>query len=219
MAGCFLCSRTKFSCRLKHSAYWPSIGHGSFPKLLPGWRKILGAPYMLQAGSSHKFAPAFSPQTHSQNCLEVSCLIPAALYIRYQPRVLRNWAMAKEDSASGQMKIFLQSSFFKQNEDLRFPRRPRIRAISKKSDNTHSTSFNCPPPAMIPSSDLVLKYGADVTCCRGSGSDDVAQAPEGQVSRPWGFWLDWRWGSNVYKFISSMKYRLCGIDRQGQRFS
>ena len=60
MAGCFLCSRTKFSCRLKHSAYWPSIGHGSFPKLLPGWRKILGAPYMLQAGSSHKFAPAFS---------------------------------------------------------------------------------------------------------------------------------------------------------------
>lgn len=61
------------------------------------------------------------------------------------------------------MKIILESSFFKKNRGSTLPTPAEIRAISKRSANIHSTSFNRPPPVIIQSLGLVVKYGADVT--------------------------------------------------------
>lgn len=61
------------------------------------------------------------------------------------------------------MKIFLESSFFKERWAHALPSPVDIRAINKGSGNASVTSFNYPPPVVIPWLSLVVKYSADVT--------------------------------------------------------
>lgn len=82
------------------------------------------------------------------------------------------------------MKIFLESSFFKGKPGRTLPTPAKIRAISKKSGNIRSTSFNRPPPVMIPSLDLVVKYGADVTVVEAQTQIILRKHLDGQVPVP-----------------------------------
>ncbi|RHZ71791.1 hypothetical protein CDV55_105462 [Aspergillus turcosus] len=61
------------------------------------------------------------------------------------------------------MKIFPESSFFKEKRADALPSPADVRAINEASGNPRGTRFNRPPPVMIPSLGLVVKYGADVT--------------------------------------------------------
>ncbi|KAH1892428.1 hypothetical protein KXV57_003962, partial [Aspergillus fumigatus] len=61
------------------------------------------------------------------------------------------------------MKIFPESSFFKERRAHALPSPADIRAINEGSGNASVTSFNCPPLVMIPWLGLVVKYSADVT--------------------------------------------------------
>ncbi|GIK04904.1 hypothetical protein Aspvir_009002 [Aspergillus viridinutans] len=61
------------------------------------------------------------------------------------------------------MQIFPESSFFKERRADALPSPADVRAINEGSGDPSATSFNCPPPAMIPSLGLVVKYGADIT--------------------------------------------------------
>ncbi|GIJ83411.1 hypothetical protein Asppvi_002231 [Aspergillus pseudoviridinutans] len=61
------------------------------------------------------------------------------------------------------MKIFPESSFFKEKRADTLPSTADVRAINEGSGDPSATSFNCPPPVMIPSLGLVVKYGADIT--------------------------------------------------------
>lgn len=60
------------------------------------------------------------------------------------------------------MKIFLESSFFKERRAHALPSPADIRAINEGSGNASVTSFNCLPPVVIPWLGLVVKYGVDV---------------------------------------------------------
>jgi hypothetical protein len=61
------------------------------------------------------------------------------------------------------MKIFLESSFFKERRAPALPLPAEIRAINQESGNIRSTSLDRPSPVVIPSLGLFVKYGADVT--------------------------------------------------------
>ncbi|GAQ10346.1 hypothetical protein ALT_7667 [Aspergillus lentulus] len=61
------------------------------------------------------------------------------------------------------MKIFRESSFFKEKRADALPSPADVRAMNEASGNPRATRFDCPPPVIIPSLGLVVKYGADVT--------------------------------------------------------
>lgn len=61
------------------------------------------------------------------------------------------------------MKIFRESSFFKEKRADALPSPADVRAMNEASGNPRAASFNRPPPVIIPSLGLVVKYGADVT--------------------------------------------------------
>lgn len=61
------------------------------------------------------------------------------------------------------MKIFLESSFFKERQVHALPSLADICAINKGSGNASIMSFNCPPLVVILWLGLIMKYGADVT--------------------------------------------------------
>lgn len=60
------------------------------------------------------------------------------------------------------MKIFPESSFFKERQAHALPSLADIRAINEGSGNASVTSFNCPLLVMILWLSLVVKYSADV---------------------------------------------------------
>ena len=61
------------------------------------------------------------------------------------------------------IEIFFESRFFKEKRAPRLPTPAEVRAIGNKPGDIRSASFNRPPPVMIPSLGLVVKYGADTT--------------------------------------------------------
>jgi hypothetical protein len=85
---------------------------------------------------------------------------------------------------SGQMKIFPESSFFKERRGPALPTPAEIRAISKESGNIRSTSFNRPPPVILPPLGLVVKYGADVTVVEAQTQMMLHKHLHGQVPVP-----------------------------------
>lgn len=59
--------------------------------------------------------------------------------------------------------IFPYSCFFKERRASALPPPAEIKAINEKSGNIRAISFNRPPPVILPSLKLVIKYGADVS--------------------------------------------------------
>jgi hypothetical protein len=82
------------------------------------------------------------------------------------------------------MKIFPESSFFKEKRAHALPSPADIRAINKGSGNTSATSFNCPPPVVIPSLGLAVKYGADVTIVEAQTQMMVREQLQNRVPVP-----------------------------------
>jgi hypothetical protein len=90
----------------------------------------------------------------------------------------------QNNPASIQMKIFPESSFFEERRAPALPPPANIRAINKESGNISATSFNCPPPVMIPSLGLVVKYGADVTIVEAQTQIMLRKRLQGRVPVP-----------------------------------
>jgi hypothetical protein len=84
----------------------------------------------------------------------------------------------------GRMKTFPESSFFKELRARSLPTPAEIRAINKESGNVRATSFNRPPPVVIPSLGLVVKYGGDVTVIEAETQMMVRGQLQGRVPVP-----------------------------------
>ena len=82
------------------------------------------------------------------------------------------------------MKIVPESSFFKERRAPALPTPAEIRAINKESGNIRATNFNRPPPVMIPSLGLVVKYGADVTAVEAQTQMMIREQLQSQVPVP-----------------------------------
>lgn len=105
------------------------------------------------------------------------------------------------DAAPDHDKIFLKSSFFKEKRAPRLPIPAEVRAISKKSGNIRSASFNRPPPVMIPSLGLVVKYGADATVAEAQTQIMICKHLKGRVPVPEVFgWTEH--GGQVFIYMS-----------------
>lgn len=94
-------------------------------------------------------------------------------------------------SISSQMTIFPESSFFRERRASAFPTPAKIRAINEASGDAYATNLNRPPPVMIPSLGLVVKYGADVTVLEAQTQMKVREQLQGQVPTPEVFgWIE-----------------------------
>ncbi|PWY81890.1 phosphotransferase family protein [Aspergillus heteromorphus CBS 117.55] len=80
--------------------------------------------------------------------------------------------------------IFRDSSFYRENPRAALPTPSEVRAISKKSAGTQHISFNRPPPVMISSLGLVVKYGADVTVVEAQTQLMLSKHLKGQIPIP-----------------------------------
>lgn len=89
------------------------------------------------------------------------------------------------------MKTFPESSFFKERRAPALPTPAEIRAINKESGKIRTTNFNRPPPVMIPSLRLAVKYGADVTIVEAQTQMMLREQLRGQVPVPEVFgWIE-----------------------------
>lgn len=79
---------------------------------------------------------------------------------------------------------FPESSFFREKRASALPTPTEIRAINKVSGKVYATNFNRPPPVMIPSLGLAVKYGADVTVLEAQTQIEVRKQPQRQVPIP-----------------------------------
>lgn len=61
------------------------------------------------------------------------------------------------------IKLFPQSSFFQERRAPALPSPAEIRALNEASCHYRAASLNRPPPVLVPSLGLAVKYGADVT--------------------------------------------------------
>lgn len=80
--------------------------------------------------------------------------------------------------------IFFDSSFFKNERASTLPTPAEVRSINHTSGNIQGKNFNRPPPVMIPSLDLVIKYGADVTVAEAQTLMMISKHLKGQVPVP-----------------------------------
>lgn len=82
------------------------------------------------------------------------------------------------------MKVFPESTFFKERRASALPTPTEVRAINKESGNIRATNFNRPPPVIIPSLQLVINYGADVTVVEAQTKVAVRKRLQGHVPIP-----------------------------------
>ncbi|PGH11833.1 hypothetical protein AJ79_04630 [Helicocarpus griseus UAMH5409] len=82
------------------------------------------------------------------------------------------------------MKIFPESSFFKERRAIALPTPAEIRAINKASGNICASYFNRPSPVTIPSLGLFVKYGADVSLTEAQTQMMVREKLQGRVPVP-----------------------------------
>ncbi|KAF7863226.1 hypothetical protein EAF04_007308 [Stromatinia cepivora] len=82
------------------------------------------------------------------------------------------------------MKIFPESSFFKENRAPTLPTPAEVRALNEKSGNIRATYFNRPPPVIISSLGLVVKYGGDITAIEAQTQMVVRERLQGKVTVP-----------------------------------
>ncbi|KAK9849882.1 phosphotransferase enzyme family protein [Penicillium brevicompactum] len=85
------------------------------------------------------------------------------------------------------MEVFPEPSFFKESRASDLPTPAEVRAINRASGNICATNFNRPPPVMIPSLCLVVKYGADVTIVEPSSQMIAREKLIGKVPMPEAF--------------------------------
>lgn len=82
------------------------------------------------------------------------------------------------------MKTFPESSFFKEKRAPELPPPSQVRAINHASGNTRANNFCRPPPVIVPSQGLVVKYGADVTIAEAETQVMVREQLLGRVPVP-----------------------------------
>ena len=93
-------------------------------------------------------------------------------------------AALQESPASSAMKVFSESSFFKEKRARALPAPADIRAINEKSGKRGSQSLDCPPPVILPSLGLVVKYGIDVTVAEAETQIMLKEQLRGRVPVP-----------------------------------
>lgn len=76
------------------------------------------------------------------------------------------------------------STSFKANRSPALPPPAEIRALNIATNKPSATSFNCPPPVLIPSLGLAVKYGADVTILEAETQVVVREKLQGRVPIP-----------------------------------
>ncbi|KAI0167765.1 phosphotransferase family protein [Pestalotiopsis sp. NC0098] len=100
------------------------------------------------------------------------------------------------------MEILPKSSFFRENCAADLPEPEEVRTLNRLSGNDGSTSFDRPPPVIIPSLCLVVKYGRNVTTDEARTQVMVYERLTGQVPVPEVF--DWTEDENqrfIYVFL------------------
>jgi len=73
---------------------------------------------------------------------------------------------------------------FKNHRALTLPPPAEIRALNVATNKPSATSFNCPPPVLIPSLGLAVKYGADVTRIEAETQIMIREKLQGRVPVP-----------------------------------
>ncbi|RYO79250.1 hypothetical protein DL766_003826 [Monosporascus sp. MC13-8B] len=81
-------------------------------------------------------------------------------------------------------KVFPQSSFFQERRAPALPSPAEIRALNEASGHCRATSLNHPPPVIIPSLGLAVKYGADVTIAEVEAQVLMRERLQGRVPVP-----------------------------------
>lgn len=85
---------------------------------------------------------------------------------------------------SNQMKVFRESSFFKEGRAPALPTPAEIRRINEASGHIRARNFNRPPPVIFPSLGLLVKHGGDVTVVEAQTQMMVREKLQGQVTVP-----------------------------------
>ncbi|ODM15357.1 hypothetical protein SI65_09298 [Aspergillus cristatus] len=123
-------------------------------------------------------------------------------------------SQVRDDSAN-QIKIVPDSSFFKSRPATALPTPTEVRAINR--GNTHATSFDRPPPVVIPSLGLFVKYGAIVTLAEIETQDDTS-ATAWSSARSGSLWLGggWRAAVSVHGFDRGRQFTeaMGGMDEE-----
>lgn len=83
-----------------------------------------------------------------------------------------------------QMKVFRESSFFTEKRASSLPTPAEIRALNEASGNVDGRTFDRPPPVMIPSLGLAVKYGRNVTVLEARTQLEVCARLQGRVPVP-----------------------------------
>lgn len=87
-------------------------------------------------------------------------------------------------AASTNMRTFPESTFFTEQRASALPSPAEIRTINTQSGDPCATRFNRPPPVIIPSLGLFVKYGADVTVAEAETQIWLRDRLQGQVPIP-----------------------------------
>ncbi|KAF5020383.1 hypothetical protein F66182_7591 [Fusarium sp. NRRL 66182] len=94
-------------------------------------------------------------------------------------------------ATSVRTKIFPQSSFFQERRAPALPSPAEIRALNEASDHTRAACFDHPPPVLIPSLGLAVKYGTSVTIAEVETQMLMSEKLRGRVPVPEVFgWAD-----------------------------
>ncbi|KAM6516451.1 hypothetical protein FALCPG4_014634 [Fusarium falciforme] len=81
-------------------------------------------------------------------------------------------------------KVFPQSSFFQERRAPALPSPTKIRALNEASCHYRAASLNHPPPVLISSLGLAVKYGADVTIAEVETQVSMREKLKGRVPIP-----------------------------------
>ena len=98
-------------------------------------------------------------------------------------------------------KVFPQSSFFQERRASALPSPAEIRALNVASGHEKAESWNRPPPVIVPSLGLAVKYGADVTIAEVETQVLMRELLQGRVPVPEVFgWV--QDGGQVFMYMS-----------------
>lgn len=81
-------------------------------------------------------------------------------------------------------KVFSQSSFFQERRAPALPSPAQIRALNEASGHCRAASLKHPPPVIVPSLGLAVKYGADVTIAEVEAQVLMRERLQGRVPVP-----------------------------------
>ncbi|EYE94304.1 aminoglycoside phosphotransferase family protein [Aspergillus ruber CBS 135680] len=76
------------------------------------------------------------------------------------------------------------SASFKNHRAPTLPSPAEIRALNIATNKPSATSFNCPPPVLIPPLGLAVKYGADVTILEAETQVMIREKLQGRIPVP-----------------------------------